>query len=324
MQRIDNRVYFSGKLVENGLRLNTNKYGVNYICGNLLLRATDGTEQRINVYSEEIKSTGTGDKKQYTGDENPSYRSLKSIMGLVDMKHDPNSCVVISSNCGTIKLNDYVNSSNQLASVLQIGANFIDYRNSEVNQDMKFEFKVNGVIQKLAKEFDKQNNPTGNLLIDMLVINTKGGWKDNDATLTSAFPMELLVPKNLAVDFDKAGYYEGCFATFNGELVNVKTETQKVESMAFGDDKVTTFTEYKRCNEVKSGSSPRTLDAVGITQAQVDALINERELSLKKLMDEGYKGSKPKTNSAPQTTQPSAFGDNNTGFCPEKNPFMGN
>lgn len=324
MNRIENKLTFAGELIENNLKKNNNSFGVEYISGNLLLRATDGTEERINVYCDRLKSTGTKENKQYSNDENPAYKGLETILGYVGKKDNPNSTTIISSNSGNIKLNDYVNKNNEMASILQLSALYMTSNTDKIDiNNLAFKFKVYGIIEKIKKEFDSNNNSTGNLILNLLVLTTKGGWKENEsAELNSCFPMELLIPKDIANAFDKVGYYEGSFASFSGELVNVKTETKEVEHMAFGDDEVKIVTNFKKYNKVSSGSRPMNLSELEINQTQINALKNARDLYLKQLQNEGYKGSS-NSNKKSLSNQANVFANNSESLFGGANPFEG-
>jgi hypothetical protein len=320
MERIENNVSFYAELIKNNLVRKTNTSGVETIYGNLICRASDGTEQPINVYCEEVRSRWVNGVKEYTNEENKVFKGLSTVATYQGKDVNPNETIILHSNSANLKCNDYVNNKGDLSNILQISANFITSNKAlSKNEDLSFKFTVNGIIENMKKEFDKNDQPTGNLLIDFLVLTTKGGWGYNSvAELNSCFPMELLVPQNLAEAFTKAGYYEGCYATLSGNMVNTKTETKEVEKMAFGEDNVKIVTSYKRANEVTSGKSPKALNEIGITKAQIDALKNKRDVALKQLLNEGYKGSKTSTAS---TTQANPFGNNST--TEAVNPFGG-
>lgn len=316
MERIENNVSFYAELIKNNLVRKTNASGVETIYGNLICRASDGTEQPINVYCEEVRSRWVNGVKEYTNEENKIFKGLSTVANYKGKDVNPNETVILHSNSANLKCNDYVNSNGELSNILQISANFITSNSTLTkNEDLGFTFTVNGIIERMKKEFDKNDQPTGNLLINFLVLTTKGGWGYNSvAELNSCFPMELLVPQKLADAFTQAGYYEGCYATLSGNMVNTKTETKEVEKMAFGEDKVKIITSYKRANEVTSGKSPMALNEIGITKAQIDALKNKREIALQQLLNEGYKGSKNSTTSSAKTstTQVNPFGNNPT------------
>lgn len=320
MERIKNEVKISGVLVKNNLKLGTNKSGVQCINGDLILRTSDGGEHIINVYCDAITSKMENGTRTYTGNENPAFKGLQTVLGYQGLDVNPNGNLILTTNSGTYNINDYINKDNELKSIYKMSANYFtsSTNNIDVNK-LTCEISLNGIIQEIREEI--QNDViTGNYIVDFLVINTKGGWKkgSTDAEVDNCFPVELFLPKSLVDGFQQAGYYVGCYTNLVANVINIQKTEEKVTKMAFGNDKIEKINIFKRYNEINSGALPINPIDIGLDQDIIDVLISKRKTKLDEIKKAGYLGSKNNsvtglTNNLAEKTNPFSKANSQSG-----------
>lgn len=331
MERIKNEIKVSGVLVKNNLKLNTNNSGVRYINGDLVLRTSDGGEHIINVFCDEITSKMENGTRTYTGNENPAFKGLETVLAYQGLDQNPNGNLILTVNSGTYTINDYINKDNELKSIYKMSANYFSSNTNKVDtNNLTCEISLNGIIQEIKEEI--QNDiATGNYIIDFLVINTKGGWKkgSTDAEVDSCFPVEFLLPKKLVEGFQQCGYYIGCYTNLIANVINIQKSEEKTIKMAFGNDKIEKINTFKRYNEIVCGQAPQNPIEIGLDQDIIDALLSKRKARLDEIKKVGYLGNKnnnvaKSTNNLEQKTNPFANANKSQGFGKSNafNPFL--
>lgn len=154
-------------------------------------------------------------------------------------------------------------------------------------------FEVEGVIDTMEPELDKDNVPTGNLVIVLNSIN-QSNTKNADGTYNrdvfepfSITPIKMIVDKAMVDPFKKAGYFGGgdCYTKFVGKLINSVETIRTVESQAFGEDVVHEYDKITKRNQITSGSAVTNLYAKGVSPDIYAQLKNKRALKLKEISE---------------------------------------
>lgn len=288
---------FSGKLIKNNLEKTTDKNGYEVIRGNVVLRTTDGSEHRVNVYENKFKTKWENGKMSYTNEENPKYKGLETVSAYQDISQNPESNVILSYRQGTIKENRYLNKDGELYVGLDFNTSIFSSDTSKINPDnLEFAFDIPCIVKNV--EINEYN--PDEKIISVLALSTSG--TKGDYSLYDCFPVDLVVPKELVTDFDGVGYYEGCFANFFGTIKNQVIET--VIPSAFGKNK--TETKYIKGNYLVGGYPPRSIDELEITQDMLDMVQEKRRVKLESIKQNGGSNTSTANVSNP-------FGGNNLG-----------
>lgn len=235
--------------------------------------------------------------RTYTGNENPAFKGLETVLGYQGLDINPNGNIILTVNSGTYAINDYINKDNELKSIYKMSANYFTSSTHGIDiNNLSCEISLNGIIQEIKEEI-QNDTVTGNYIVSFLVINTKGGWKkgSTDAEVDSCYPVEFLLPQKLVEGFQQCGYYVGCYANLIAKVINIQKSEDKVLKMAFGEDKVEKINIFKRYNEIVCGQSPINPIDIGLDQDTIDALISKRKTKLSEIQKAGYLGNKNNT-----------------------------
>lgn len=312
MEKFKNTIKMAGILVKHTLEETTyekNGEDVECIRGEVIIRTADDGEHAVKFFANKYKKD--------SNEESKIYKSLSTVINeyrtLEEFPDDPDYVEITSASFG---VNDYVSkNTNEVVTINTISSNFI----TRITKD-KFEasshtatFEVSGVIAEIKDEIIN-NEPTGNLVVTLNVINqTKNGTgKEATYEVKDMFPLRLIVPSDL-VNVFRATYSEGAFVKVYGDVINKTETTTKVEKQAFGKDVVKTFTNTIRRNEVTSGTEPKDIYAVGLTDEICSQLISRRNATLAEVKNGRKDNSSTSTASANTTTTSNPFAS--------KNPF---
>ena len=319
MKKFENNVTMAGILMKHTLEETTYGEGVECIRGEVIIRTADEGEHAVKFFANKYKKDANG---QFTSEENKIYKSLVTVMNefktLEEYPDNPDYVEITSASFG---VNDYVSkNTNEIVTINTISSNFINRITKE-----KFEasaptanFEVAGVIASIKDELIK-DEPTGNLIVTMNVINQIKTGSDKDATyeVKDMFPLRMTVSADLANVF-RSTYSEGMFTKVCGNVINKTETTIKTEKQVFGNDIVKTFTNTVRRNEITSGSIPEDIYSVGLTDEICSQLISRRNATLAEVKN-GKKSNSSVTSST--STETSATTSSNPFASKTKNPF---
>ena len=319
MKKFENNVTMAGILMKHTLEETTYGEGVECIRGEVIIRTADEGEHAVKFFANKYKKDANG---QFTSEENKIYKSLVTVMNefktLEEYPDNPDYVEITSASFG---VNDYVSkNTNEIVTINTISSNFINRITKE-----KFEasaptanFEVAGVIASIKDELIK-DEPTGNLIVTMNVINQikTGSGKDATYEVKDMFPLRMTVSADLA-DVFRSTYSEGMFTKVCGNVINKTETTTKTEKQVFGNDIVKTFTNTVRRNEITSGSIPEDIYSVGLTDEICSQLISRRNATLAEVKN-GKKSNSSVTSSI--STETSATTSFNPFASKTKNPF---
>lgn len=319
MTKFENNVTMAGILMKHTLEETTYGEGVECIRGEVIIRTADEGEHAVKFFANKYKKDANG---QFTSEENKIYKSLVTVMNefktLEEYPDNPDYVEITSASFG---VNDYVSkNTNEIVTINTISSNFINRITKE-----KFEasahtanFEVAGVIASIKDELIK-DEPTGNLIVTMNVINQikTGSGKDATYEVKDMFPLRMTVSADLA-DVFRSTYSEGMFTKICGNVIN-KTETiTKTEKQVFGNDIVKTFTNTVRRNEITSGSIPEDIYSVGLTDEICSQLISRRNATLAEVKN----GKKNNSSVTPSISAEASTTTSSNPFASKsKNPF---
>lgn len=308
MKELINKIKIAGKLVKKDIEEFINKKGEDAIGGSLIIRTADGSEHEVNIYSNKYKKD---ENKHLTSETTYFYNEYTKIKdtykdietaGLEDAD-------VISIDDGNFRANDFLSPADKtkLISSNRISARFInkvEARDIE-STPMVATFEVEGIVETIKDEIIKEI-PTGNLTVKLNAISqtADGFGKDAKYEVDSFIPIKFIVGSAMVAGFKSAGYYDGCYAKFVGDLINTKEVVEIAEKQAFGPDKIDRKTLTNRKYEIKSGSVPSTIFEHELDQAKIDALKAKRKQTIAEVM--AGKGAKTEDTPpfTPDTTTP--------------------
>lgn len=279
MQQMKAICSFSGQLKENNTKKGIDSKNMGYINGNIVIEDAQGGSHRVDVF-EYIKKNSWDSKTSsmtFTEEDNPYYKGLETLATYGDAKSNPNNPIYVSSSSfkdyssANISANDYYRDGRMFSGIKISNKVFKTVEPSKV--DGLFHFNVSGIIE------DKKLNEDSSIAIKFLVLTTKGGYNNSEVTLNNCFPMDLIVEKGLAEQFESAGYDVGMFVNFSGVIVNNTITTQ--ENSYFGEAEVITKRVVQ--NQIKIGGRPMSIYDIGLTDNDIEMVKNKRELYLKKI-----------------------------------------
>lgn len=134
--------------------------------------------------------------------------------------------------------------------------------------DTENKFTLSGIVMGVIEEVVNEV-PTGNLLIDLLVI----GYNNRGDVIR----LNVEDPKGAA--YIKNSISKGDEVKFQGEIINAETKTEKVEQVAFGDPIVQVITKIERKLIITSATAAK---ASAVEDSEVQTILAEREGRLEK------------------------------------------
>ena len=314
MKEFKNLIRITGKLVKNNIDEFTTKNGEDAIGGSLILRTADNSEHEVHFFAFKFKKD---EQRNFTSEESYFYKQyIDAKDNLKDIEHckEGENPDVISITDGRFTANDFKGNDGSVVSTNKIYAKFInrvepkDYENTI----LEAKFEVEGIVENITDEIIK-DVPTGNLIIKMNAISQKadGFDKNPNYEVDSLIPIKMIVDSSMAEAFRSAGYYDGCFTKFVGEIINSVDEKEVVEKVAFGDDIKRIAKTYIKKNDIKSGIVPTSIFEHDLTQEIVDMLKSKRKARMAEIKSGNSNnqadGFQKNTNVAPPQTNYNPF-----------------
>ena len=284
-REMKNEIRITGVVVKSDIKEFQTKKGEDAIGGSLVIRTTDGSENEISIYSSKWKKDKDGNETGETTYFFNQYDKLKD--DLITLETDSENASVVSVTQGTFGANDFKGKDGNVVSTVRENGKFItiltDKEISVASQEAKFE--IEGIIEKIEDELDKEQIPTGKGKLKLNHILTTRDFKNPQSKPEpkDMFPITLTVPEHLWDAFKGAGYFEGCLAKFVGNLKNTVQTDTIIEKQSFGEDIVKEITKHVKEFEVRSGNTANTYDSIGLTQEDISMLQAKRKQHLEEV-----------------------------------------
>ncbi len=205
-----------GLLSEKKLELTTDASGKQRVIRGYVVIKTDDTNfVTLNVWTNEFTSKGA---------ENPSFKNMMTVLNehqsIADVGEEAATKVMCKK--GSLEPNTYIGKEDLMEHTnVRYRASFITKVNSE-EYFPKAEFEVEGVVNAIMEEVNRDGEPTGRLKFKIYVPTYRG-----------VEPLEFFVGEENADDFAN-NLERGQTARFYGIIVNKTIVEEKVIKMTLG------------------------------------------------------------------------------------------
>ncbi|WP_310876980.1 hypothetical protein [Priestia megaterium] len=266
----ENTVEITGVLAENRLEYYTSQDKKNYIRGQFDIKTGENESHTVRVFSSELKKDG----KPSAG-----YKGFETVMNeyksIQDVGEAEATKIMVRS--GTLEMNDYKGGDGMVRSFPQISTFSVSRPKSEVDAQPKAELTIEGYIQSIAPETDREGEETGRLKLK-LVVGLYGG---------AVAPFEFIAPAGDIAEHIESNWEVGQTVTVFADIVNrVETKVIKKE-VSFGKPKEKTVTNTTREYVITGGSEPYDTDDAKVYSTEaIKAALAEREVMLEALKNE--------------------------------------
>lgn len=266
LRQAENTVHIEGILKEKRFEA-TEINGKPVIRGEVDIEVRENEVHTINFFSYKYKMD--------SNEENEIYKGLVTVMNeykaINEVGKEEADRVRITQ--GRIELNEYYGQDGTLRSFPRISSSFINRVNDLSTYNPKAEFKVEVVVKDAREEFDKEENPTGRVILDTY-IPLYGG---------KVIPFTFVVVEDGA-DYVLSNYEAGQTVRIWGDVINYKEIIEHTIEAAFGkaDKKVTSKTIKEFL--VTGGSEPYDEDdEKAFDPKLIKKALTEREIYLEEL-----------------------------------------
>lgn len=217
-----------------------------YINGDISVRTGEHEVHKIRFYAGKYTKAGA---------ENNQYKGLVTIMNeavsVADAKDNPDAVVDHVRVFGGIELNEYYGRDGNLASNQVVNGRFVTRLDKpDDDRTPKAEFSLEGVVQSVSPEYDREGEETGRAKLGLIVPGYGGKVE----------PMNFVVVEE-GSDYVQDTYSKGDTVEIVGKIVNEAVVSEKTIAMGFGKDKVETTTSYKNELIIVSGTEPYDEDS---------------------------------------------------------------
>lgn len=233
LREADNKVVIEGVLKENNLEKAKDEQGKSIIKGDIVVQIAENEEVTVKFYTNEITKTGK---------ENPSYKSLStvvenytSVADCLKASEPVTNATKVLVKGAKLRINDYYNEKKKdLSSYVEIGGSFVSTAKEEVYAP-RAEFEMECFIANMKPEINKEDEETGRLIVNV-IVPVYGG---------KVVPFTLLAEGDIA-DFLNVNYEKNKTAFLMGDVKNTVTINKVEKGGGFGKKKVETFVNVKQ------------------------------------------------------------------------------
>lgn len=233
LREADNKVVIEGVLKENNLEKAKDEQGKSIIKGDIVVQIAENEEVTVKFYTNEITKTGK---------ENPSYKSLStvvenytSVADCLKASEPVTNATKVLVKGAKLRINDYYNEKKKdLSSYVEIGGSFVSTAKEEVYAP-RAEFEMECFIANMKPEINKEDEETGRLIVNV-IVPVYGG---------KVVPFTLLAEGDIA-DFLNVNYEKNKTAFLMGDVKNTVTINKVEKGGGFGKKKVDTFVNSKQ------------------------------------------------------------------------------
>ncbi|TPF18067.1 hypothetical protein [Priestia megaterium] len=266
----ENTVEITGVLAENRLEYYTSQSKKNFIRGQFDIKTGEDEIHTVRVFSSELKKDGT---------PSAGYKGFETVMNeyksIQDVGEEEATKVMVRS--GTLEMNDYKGGDGMIRSFPQISTFSVTRPKNGANLEPKAELTIEGYIQSISAETDREGEETGRIKLK-LVVALYGG---------AVAPFEFIAPAGDIAEHIDENWEVGQTVTVYADIINrVETKVIKQE-VSFGKPKERTVTNSTREYVITGGSDPYEEDDQKAYSAEViKKALAEREVMLDGLKDE--------------------------------------
>lgn len=273
-----------GVLSEKDLEEKIDADGKHSIRGNLVVQTDDTNFVTLNVWVNELTQRG---------DTNRAYAAMQTVMNEYHSIAEVGEAEATKVYCkrGTVEPNSYVGKEDLMVHTgVRYRANFLT-RVKEDDFEPKAEIRVDGYINSIAEEVNRDGDMTGRLKVGLYVPTYRG-----------VEPMEIIVPE------DRRDEFENAFSTTQtievyADIVNRTVVDKKEIKLTVGGTRYKTETKSVRELVFNGGDGPFDDEKAYAPEAIAQALV-ERDLRLQKDKDDAAQAKKTGGNVRPGGAAP--------------------
>lgn len=282
LRQADAFVTVEGILSEKKLEEVTGSDGKRTIKGSVSVKVGDTNFITLNVWVNEFTSKG---------DVNNAFAGMKTVMNEYQSIAEVGEEAATKVFCkrGQLQPNSYVGKEDLM---VHTGVRYSVSYLTRVAPDKfspRAEFGVEGFINTILEEMDKEGQPTGRLKMGLYVPTYRG-----------VEPLEVIVPEEIASDFD-SNFDRGQTTKIYGDILNCSIVKEKEIKLVVGGvrkEKSTSWINELRATGAEAAyDDGREYDSEAIQKGLV-----ERELRLKKEAEEAAEAKKKGTTSQAAAT----------------------
>lgn len=275
-----NKVVVVGTVKENNLE-QTTVDGVELIRGDMVIVTGDHEEHKMKCYAKKLTKKNN---------ENPSYKSLSHAVNYVSMASAQDGQVPtrVAIRRGELRLNTYLSPKKEIVSYPELFFSFIE--TAKDNEEAVATFEVEGVLENISPEFDKQNIETGRHSVKMILFDYEG----------KALPFSFKTTPEAGA-YMSVNYLPNLTTKVWGKLISTVEVIEKV-TKGFGGDKTEKFDKINKEMLIDNGEPTQKPEGTGYDIELVKKALAERELMVEELKSGGGSKNKPTGFAAPSQT----------------------
>lgn len=266
LKQADAIVTVEGILAEKKLEAVKTPDGKDVIRGSLVVKVDDTHMITLNVYVGKLTNAGT---------ENRAYSGMLTVMNEYKSIAEVGieEATKIRCRTGSLQPNTYIDrATGEVRTNVRYSASFVNRVDESSAKGFvpQATFEVEGYINSLRDEVDKTGEPTGRLILSLLV-----------PTYKMIEPLELIISEENASDFE-SNFEIGQTAKFFGTLENNVIVRERTVCMAFGT--AAPREEYDYIDErIVTGASKPYGEEQAYTQEAIKAAMTERSIQIDKM-----------------------------------------
>ena len=269
MEQATNKVNIVGKLLDTTFREGKTSTGQKYESCNFTVRVTQTYGGREETSEIPVSIFAT----QYTSQNKP-HPGYKNIQEMKKMKtvqdYGEAEATVVRMTSANIRENNFVSRSGQLVNGWQINTSFL---NEGKTSDIA-SFNMDIFIMDMHEEVDREDEPTGRLVIKGAVVQY-GGRLD---------VIEFIVEGNDAVNYISRNWEENKTVNVGGRIrVTSQEEKRSASESSWGEELPETSTRMVRELIITRGSDEPFDEDFAYSRADIQKAFNERKARLEQL-----------------------------------------
>lgn len=215
------------------------------IVGRIKIQTDETNTISVNVNSRKFTKDGS-ESKTYPGWET----RMEEYKSIADVGRDDATIVYIGKKAGNLRPSKYINKESlKEVQGVNYSANFMNKldrtytEDGELDIEFKAEFHVEGYIQSMIDEIEKEEE-TGRKILNLQV-----------PTYNSIEPLKIIIPENLVSSVEDI-WEMGNTVMVDGVIVNRSIVHEKIVKRAIGNDIHETTTEYVNELVMTGGTAP--------------------------------------------------------------------
>ena len=286
MQQATNKITIVGKLLDATFNKGTTSEGKPYERANLTVRVTQTYGGRTETSEIPVSAFATQFTKN--GAANPAYTNIQNLKEFKTAQNvGIDNADTIRMTSANLRENAFVAKSGQLITGWQLNSSFFNAGN---NVDQTATFSVDIFIMDMHEEMDKEENPTGRLIV-------KGGLVQYGGKLDV---IEFIVESPECVEHISRNWLVNDTVNARGRIrYTSQEEKQAVSSASWGEEVPDTTTRVARELIITTGDPEGKEEDFAYDQADIKKAFNVRKANMEQLqLDAKNKASKPAASTA--------------------------